>query len=298
MGSPTAVILGYGFTAQSIDRALTHGGYETVGVRRDWSGKQSENVHSRPVEANITRPETFERLPADAEVIVNCVSAGVRGEPERYRTVYYEGARRLLDWLGNQSPELVLWTSSSSVYGNRGGEWVDERSRIDPGSEAAEILAETERIYRRAADRGLTTMIFRVSGIYGPGRDRVLRRFRSRSSPLDPRKAHYYMNMVHRTDIGRAVASATEDPQDGETFNIVDNEPVLRREVYRWLAEQLGQNAPKLPTGSSPDFYNKRVSNGKFTRTFDFEWEYPTFHEGYRQLLQDDDGGAGDGPDT
>lgn len=97
--------------------------------------------------------------------------------------------------------------------------------------------------------------------------------------------------MVQRTDIGRAVAAAAEDPKGGETFNIVDDEPVLRCDVYRWLAEQIDRSAPPLPPESSPDFYNKRVCKEKFTRPFDFTWQYPTFREGYRELLRDGDPG-------
>jgi nucleoside-diphosphate-sugar epimerase len=90
---PSAIIFGYGFTGRSVDRALTNSGYRTVGVRRDWSDKHSQNLHSEPVEANITEPDTFDNLPNDPNLVVNCVSSGSRGDVDRYRSVYYEGSK-------------------------------------------------------------------------------------------------------------------------------------------------------------------------------------------------------------
>jgi hypothetical protein len=95
------------------------------------------------------------------------------------------------------------------------------------------------------------------------------------------------MNMIHRTDIGRAVATVARDPEPGETFNIVDNEPTTRRKFYVWLCQQLDRPLPKITGGGRPSFNNKRVSNQKLVDTFEFTFEYPTFREGYRSILND-----------
>lgn len=287
MSSRKALILGYGFTGQAIDRTLTAAGYETLGVRRNWSGKRDENLHSQPFEADITEPETLHDLPDDVDVVVNCVGVGTRGDAERYREVYHEGSRNLLDWASTVEPELVLWTGSSSVYGKRDGAWVDESSELQPDSEAAEWLVKTENLYRDAAEEGLPAQTFRVTGIYGPDRSRPLRTFESGVVSLSLEEANYYMNMVHRTDIGRAVAAVAEDPQPGETFNLVDDEPVTRRRFYVWLSQQLGEPLPKISGGTSVSYANKRVSNEKFVDTYDFEFEYPTFREGYEEIIEE-----------
>lgn len=285
MSSRKALILGYGFTGQAIDRALTSAGYETLGVRRDWSNKRDENLHSQPLEANITEPQTLADLPEDVDVVVNCVAAGSRGDADRYREVYYEGSEHLLNWASQIEPALILWTGSSSVYGKRKGEWVDETSDLLPDSEAAEWLVKTEQLYREAAEEDLRTQTFRVSGIYGPGRARTPRKFEGGVVSMTLEEANYYMNMIHRTDIGRAVAAAAEDPNPGEIYNLVDNKPVTKRRFYVWFCQQLDEPLPEISGGSSVGYTNKRVSNEKFVDTYDFEFQYPTFREGYGEVL-------------
>ncbi len=180
MSQPQALIFGYGFTAQSMDRFLTEAGYETIGVRRDWTDEDTQNLNSQPLEADITRAETFEVLPRDPDVIVNSVSSGSRGDPERYRRVYLNGSRNLLDWADNQSTDVLIWTGSASVYGDRDGRWVDETTALKPDTEAAEILAETEQLYRDAVDkRNIPTVVLRLTGIYGRGRSRAIQKLKS-----------------------------------------------------------------------------------------------------------------------
>lgn len=290
MSKQTALIIGYGFTGQSIDRALSDAGYQTIGVRRNWNSNSSEKVPCEPIEANITEPDTLERLPENSDLVVNCVSSGSRGDVDRYRSIYYEGSRNLIDWLSDQSTQLVVWTGSSSVYGDHEGEWVDETSELHPDSKASEILIKTENLYHDAVEeRGLPAVTLRITGIYGPGRARSLRKVQSADGAvsLSLEEANYYMNMVHRRDIGRAIATLTEDPTPGEIYNVVDNEPTTRRKVYVWLSQQLDKPLPKITGGGRPSFSNKRVSNQKLVQEYDFEFEYPTFREGYKEILSE-----------
>jgi nucleoside-diphosphate-sugar epimerase len=185
---------------------------------------------------------------------------------------------------------MIAWTGSSSVYGKRNGAWVDESSNLQPDSEAAEILVETEELYRDAFEhQDLPTVLFRVTGIYGPGRTRSFRKFRGGNVRLSLEEANYYMNMIHRTDIGRAVTTVAEDPRLGETFNLVDHEPITRRKFYVWLSQKLNKPLPEISGGTSTQSTNKRVSNDKFIKTYDFEFEYPTFREGYGEIIEQDD---------
>jgi nucleoside-diphosphate-sugar epimerase len=286
MSPKQAIILGYGFTGRAIDRAFNSRGYETFGVRRDWSDSGDENLHSEPLEADVTDPESLQDLPEDADVLVNCVSSGSRGDPDRYRKIYFEGSRNVLDWARSRNLELITWTGSSSVYGPRNGQWVDETSNLQPDSVAAEILVETEELYRKAhQEDDLPTVLFRVTGIYGPGRTRSFRKFRGGSVQLTLEEANYYMNMIHRKDIGRALVEAADDPQPGETFNLVDNKPVTRRKFYVWLSQKFDRPLPKISGGTSTESSNKRVSNNKFLNHYDFEFDYPTFQEGYGEII-------------
>lgn len=288
MGAKTAVILGYGFTGQAIDRVLSEAGYRTIGVRRDWDGKEDENVASEPLEANITDRESLKALPEDPDVVINCVAAGSRGDTERYRKIYYEGSGNLLDWARSNSPDHVIWTSSTAVYGQQKGGWVTEESETDPDSETGQILVGTEDRYRSAqSDAFFDATILRLTGIYGEGRARALDRFLEGKTSLTLAKANKYLNMIHRNDIARTIARLFESDIGNDVFNVTDNEPVARRRFYHWLCQKLDEPLPEITGGDTQHPpANKRVSNQKLHDHLDLSLTYPTFREGYTHILE------------
>lgn len=288
MSPKEAVILGYGFTGQSIDRILSNSGYRTVGVRRNWDGKTDQAEHYEPLEANITDRTSLGNLPEDPDVVVNCVSSGSRGDVSRYRKVYHEGSRNLLDWARSNRPGHVVWTGSTSVYGQQKGAWVRETDELNPESEAAEVLVETEELYRTAqSDDSFDVTILRLSGIYGKGRARSLDQFLDQDS-LTLSKANKILNMIHRDDVARTIAKIVEENAGGETFNVTDDEPVTRRRFYFWLSQRLDHPIPQIEGGGTEHPRgNKRVSNDKLHEHLELSLKYPTYREGYGHILQD-----------
>lgn len=291
MDSRTAVIIGYGFTGQAIDRKLNDEGYRTIGVRRDWEGKQDENVASEPLEADITDRESLENLPEDPAVVINCVAAGSRGDVDRYEKVYYEGSGNLLDWARSHDPDHVIWTGSSSVYGQQKGGWVTEESETDPDSETGQILVKTEERYRSAqSNANFDATILRLTGIYGEGRARTLDRFLDGDYNLTLAKANKYLNMIHRDDIAKTIARLLESKAGNDVFNVTDDKPVTRRRFYHWLSQKLDEPLPKISGGDTQHpRANKRVSNQKLHDHLNLSLNYPTYKEGYTHILEERD---------
>ncbi|MEZ5530676.1 MAG: sugar nucleotide-binding protein [Porticoccaceae bacterium] len=206
-----------------------------------------------------------------------------------YRDSYVAGAKSLAAVLGAtvHVPALVIWVSSTGVYGQSSGEWVDELSETVPSSYRGERLLEAENIVRQLP---VATVIVRYSGIYGPGRGRLLQQVREgRLAPPEPLQ---WSNRIHAEDAAAVLVHLLGKWREGEVLQplylATDDEPVPLYEVHRWLAEQMGL-AGKLPKAGdaarSMPGGNRRCSNRRL-RDSGFRFRYPTFREGYRVLLE------------
>lgn len=207
---------------------------------------------------------------AGVDAVIHCASSR-GGDAGMYRQLYLNGARNLLDIF---SKSKTLFTSSTSVYAQHDGAWVTEESETKPTRETSRILLETEAL---VLDRG--GIVARLAGIYGPGRSALLTKFLARSAIIDSENDRF-INQVHRDDIASALfLLLNREAEGGEICNVVDDEPILQSECYRWLAQRL--NRPLPPIGKSKQQRkrgdsNKRVSNAKLRR---LGWtpRYPTF---------------------
>jgi nucleoside-diphosphate-sugar epimerase len=203
------------------------------------------------------------------DVVVQCVSSS-GGEAEQYRRLYLEGARNLI----RSFPEArLLFTSSTSVYGQKDGEIVDEDSPAEPGHEKGKILRETEELV--LAHGGI---VLRLGAIQGPGRSFFLSRFLEGTVVIDLNERRF-INQTHRDDIASALLLLAERGERG-IFNVVGDEPITASEAYDWLSFHLKKPLPPAAKrhvkprkrGES----NKHVSNKKL-RMLGWEPQYPTF---------------------
>ena len=222
-------------------------------------------------------------LPA-ADVVVYAVAAGRRDEGA-YRRAYVEGVCALLDVLERrpEPPRRVFFVSSTSVYGERGGAWIDETAPLAPRGFAGESLVAGER---RMLVSPLSATVVRFAGIYGPGRGWMIERARAGADCAgDPPK---FTNRIHRDDCAGVLAhligtdGACEDVYIG-----VDDAPVEECEVLEWLAERLGAPAPRrgrAAEGRVGQGSGKRCSNARL-RASGYRFRYPTWREGYAAVL-------------
>ena len=290
------LIIGCGYVGVELGNALVRRGHDVYGLRR---GAAKLTAGIEPIRADITEPSTLEGLPRNWDWVVNCVSSG-GGGAEEYRKIYLEGIRNVLNWLLQSPPQKLVYTGSTSVYGQDEGEVVTEDSPAQPRTETGKILVEAERLLLDAANRGgFPAVILRVSGIYGPGRGYWFKQFikREAHSEEDGRRI---LNMVHRDDAAGAIIAALERGKAGTIYNVSDDEPVAQFEFYKWLAEQLSTHpeqsaspyhtekppSPPPTRGSRRGSTNKRISNARLKSELGYRFKYPSFRQGYAGELE------------
>jgi nucleoside-diphosphate-sugar epimerase len=287
-------ILGCGYVGLELGRQLTAAGHRPIGVRRSESGLEAiEDAGFEAVQADVTDSETLAAVP-DVDALVFAASSGGR-DAEAAREVYVEGLRTAIEHFAEreESPERLVYTSSTGVYGDHGGDWVDEETPLDPTTDKTEVLAEAERVALEAsAERGIDGTVARLAGIYGPDRTRLERY-------LEGPVTEGYLNMIHRDDAAGAVRFLLEeDLARGEVVLVVDDEPVSKWAFADWLADECGEpHPPKQTTEERLDdedlservrrrvLTSKRCSNEKL-RSLGYDFSYPTYRDGYQGEIE------------
>jgi nucleoside-diphosphate-sugar epimerase len=207
-------------------------------------------------------------------------SASTRGgDAEAYRRVYFEGARHLLERFAGAA---FLFVSSTSVYGQRTGEWVTEESAAEPEHETGRILRATEDLM---LERG--GAVVRFAGLYGPGRSALLRKLLRGEAQVEP-ESDRFVNQVHRDDAASALFRlGSHATVRAGIYNAVDDLPLPLSECYRWLAERLQRataSSRAAPGSRKRGNSNKRVSNARLRGT---GWvpSFPSFMEGMEKSV-------------
>lgn len=282
----TVVVLGSGYVGRALGRRLRTAGHRVVGVCRSAEGVAAvEDAGLDGVRGDVTDPSALAALP-DAAVIVFAASAGGRGAAAA-RSVYVEGLETAVEAYAarERPPDRLVYTSSTGVYGDHRGAWVDESTELRPETDRERVLVEAERAAFAARESGIDPAVARLGGLYGPGRYRLDRY-------LEGPVTEGYLNQVHRADAAGALAHlATADASTvPDTVLVVDDEPVWKPDLAAWLADQLGREPPKTrppDTGSSRrSRAQKRCSNERL-RSLGYGFEYPTFREGYAAAIED-----------
>jgi nucleoside-diphosphate-sugar epimerase len=274
------LIIGCGYVGLPLGEQLASAGHEVFGIRRDASGLASHRI--QPLQADITQPASLNRIEANYDAVINLVSS-TRGGAEEYRRVYLEGTANILQWLQKKPPHRYIYTSSTSVYGQTDGSWVIESSPTEPESATSRILVETEKLLQDCP----FAMTLRVGGIYGPGRGHLFHQYlRGEATRRDDGSS--YINNIHLRDVTASIIHLLSAGTPGETYNLVDNEPITQLTFFQWLSKQLGKPlppaAPADPTRKR-GVTNKRVSNARL-RSTGYTFLYPTFREGYLAEMQ------------
>ena len=285
------LIVGCGYVGTAAGALLADRGHRVFGLNRSSSDQEAlRGLGIEPLVGDLTRSEDLSALPGPFDWVVNAVSSS-RGDASVYRKVYVEGNRNLVAWLATQDVKRVLFTSSSSVYGQIDGSTVDEQSPTEPNSETARIVLEAERVFLDAyQNQGFPVSILRLSGIYGPGRGFLFHQFLKGDARL-PKDEKRFINMIHRDDIARAVVAALEKGEPGAIYNVTDDEAVTQRVFFQWMAERTGLPMPpesdeSRPTNRKRALTRKRVSNRRLRQELGVRLEYPTFREGYAPELR------------
>jgi nucleoside-diphosphate-sugar epimerase len=279
------LVIGCGFLGRRVAalwRAQGHRVWATT--RKPERAAEWRRLGLEPVLCDVCDAPSLRSLPP-AETVVYCVGLDrTAGRP--MRAVYVEGLANVLDELRARpaAQGRFLYVSSTSVYGQTGGEEVDETSPAEPVEESGRVVRKAERLLR---ERLPGAIVLRFAGIYGPGRlirGEALRK----GEPLggDPEG---WLNLVHVEDGAAAVLAAEERGQAGQTYIVSDDRPLRRREFYGRLAELLGAPPPRFEQapGSSPPHprANRRLTNRRLRHELGVALRYPSFQEGLSASL-------------
>ena len=276
--SRRVLIAGCGYVGSALAGLLSEQGHRVWGLRR-FSAPLPAGVS--PVLADLGDREALHgALPAEPFDWVVCCAAADARDPDAYRRAYVDGIASLLEVVA--PPSRLLLTSSTAVYGQRGGEWVDEESETVPNAFNGAIMLEAEALIRHGgADEAIS---LRLGGIYGPGRGRVIELVKSGRAHRPP--SPNYTNRIHRDDCAGAAAHLLTLPEPEGIYLGVDHEPADLGEVYDWLAGELGVELARGDTSSVDASSGKRCNNLRL-RESGYAFRYPTFREGYRAMLDD-----------
>jgi nucleoside-diphosphate-sugar epimerase len=283
-------ILGCGYVGITLGEQLVDAGHEAIGVRRSAAGCQRlEAAGIDPLQGDLTDRETLDRLaPVDA---VAFLATPDDRDAEAARALHVDGLRTVIDALAaaGDPPERLVYSSTTGVYGDHDGAWVDEASELRPPTEKTRVIAEAERITWAAGDRGIDGRVVRFAGLYGPDRHRLDRY-------LDGPVTEGWLNLLHRADAATVTRALCTGAVDADCLLAVDDEPVHRPALARWLAEQRGVDPPAAqsvadrlrsvddPARAARIRADKRCSNDRL-RDAGIELEFPTYREGYGEIL-------------
>jgi nucleoside-diphosphate-sugar epimerase len=278
------LIAGCGYVGTALGRMLAKRGHTPFGLRRD---PRHLPPDIQPVAADLTDPHGLaSALPGDIHAVVYCAGPSASTD-EAYAETYVRGLTHVLDALEGRGepPGRVLLTTSTAVYAQTDGSWVDETSPTEPTHFSGRRLLEAEAAL---AARPYPTVALRLAGIYGPGRTGLLRRVWEGTArrPAQPR----YTNRIHRDDCAGMLAHLLEVKEPASTYIGVDDAPADMSEVMLWLAAALGVPPPPAeapgtkPTGRRGTSH-KRCRNQRITAS-GYRLCMPTYRDGYEPLIR------------
>jgi len=267
------LIAGCGFVGLTTARLFAQEAWEVTGCTHSSESAAKLAGESFPVLAcDLAERSAVEALASIGPVnaVIHCASSG-RGGAEQYRRVYLEGARHLAAVFPNAT---LLFTSSTSVYAQTDGGWVNEESAAEPDRETGRLLRETEKFV--ISQNGIVT---RLAGIYGPGRSVLLRKFFDGTATIEG-DGTKWINQTHRDDIATALVQLVSTGARG-IFNVNDDRPLAQRDLYAWLAERFQRPLPPsgpIDLNRKRGWTNKRVSNAKL-RAIGWKPRFPSFYD-------------------
>ena len=280
----TVLIIGCGDIGMALGRELLAEGHHVIGARRRTEALQGSGIEPLAIDLN-TLDGSPDALP-QADYVIYTVSAD-RFEESAYRSAYPEGLNAVLHVIEQHEtpPKRVFFVSSTSVHGQQEGEVVNEQSATDSHSFSGILMREAEEAL---LNNPLPGTVLRFSGIYGPGRDRLIRQvIEGRVAAITP---VMYSNRIHRDDcagiLKHLMACDTRNQPVEDIYLCSDCEPATLHNVMMWLAEQLKVEATETMQSPLRRRTSKRCDNSRLLAS-GYTFRYPSYREGYQQVLKE-----------
>jgi nucleoside-diphosphate-sugar epimerase len=278
--SERILLAGCGDLGRRVAERLLARGDEVFALRRQPPDDGNEGI--RWVRGDLGRPGGLAGLPQGVIRLVYLPTPDARDEAA-YRRIFVDGLRHLLDVLDGSALRRVLFVSSSAVYGEHDGDWVDEDTPVAPPGFNGRVLFEAEQwLLQQAAAMQVSPVVLRLAGLYGPGRLQLIERLRAGLAKV-PREVPHWANRIHVDDAAAAIAHLLDLPDVQPLYLGVDDTPLPLDVLYDHLAGLLGVSMPL--TGPAPaGVGSKRLSNARL-RASGFAPQWPDARVGYAALL-------------
>lgn len=279
----TLLSFGHGYSARALAALLIPQGWRVIGTTR--STEKAHEIAATGVEPLIWPGSDV--MPVLSQATHVLVSAGPSAEGDPVLNALHDAiAARAsaLDWLG--------YLSTTGVYGDHDGDWVDEDTPLSPTTKRGQMRKDAEEAWRAIPD--LPLHIFRLAGIYGPGRG-PFEKVRKGTARRIIKEGQVF-SRTHVEDIAQVLAASIERPAPGTAYNVCDDDPAPPQEVIAHAATLLGLPVPPaIPieqadmTPMARSFYaeSKRVRNERIKQALGVRLRYPTYREGLAALLKD-----------
>lgn len=279
----TLLCIGYGYSARALARRVLARGWRVIGTTRDLDKAQAD-------EGVELRQWPGSDIPLDGVThVLSSVGPNEEGDPV-IAALRDELAKRAaagqFDWVG--------YLSTTAVYGDQGGAWVDEETPVSPSSRRGDWRAQAEAEWQAISD--LPLHIFRLAGIYGPGRGPFAKLMAGKARRIV--KPGQVFSRIHVEDIATVLEASIDRPNPGAIYNACDDEPAPPQDVLGYGAELLGLPVPaEVPfdeAGMTPmarSFYgeNKRVRNTRIKEELGVTLAYPDYRVGLRAVKAAED---------
>jgi nucleoside-diphosphate-sugar epimerase len=273
------LLAGCGDVGVRVARRLRAQGHEVFALRRHPPADGDSGI--RWLAGDLAAPATLGHLPEGITRLAYLPAPGARARAA-YEAVFLDGLRGLLDRLDCSRLARVVFVSSSAVYGEREGRWVDEDTPPAPPGFNGAVLLEAERWL---ATQAWPATVLRLAGLYGPGRLQLIERLRAGQAAV-PRDASHWANRIHVDDAATAIVHLLELPDPRPLYLGVDDTPLPLHVLYDHLASLVG--APLPPQGAGPaGVGSKRLSNARL-RASGWAPRWPDARDGYAALMREE----------
>ena len=282
------LILGLGYSAGFFARAALARGWEVTGTVR--SAEKAAALSREGIRALVfggfAVSSALAKAVAEADAVLVSVQPAEDGDPALGPLRAALMAAPNLRWIG--------YLSTIGVYGDQDGAWIDEDTPPAPTNARTRQRVEIEEAWLQLGrDSGKPVQIFRLSGIYGPGRNAITKLRAGTANRLI--KPGQVFNRIHVDDIAGVLMASLAQPRQGAIYNVTDDEPGPPQDVITFAAELTGlEPPPEIPfeqaqlSPMAASFYgeSKRVSNALVKREFGYAFRYPTYREALRALAE------------
>lgn len=276
----TLLVFGYGYTARVLGQALLVKGWRVVGTTR--STESLDEIRRGGAEPILWPENDISEALSEATHILVSAAPNKDGDP----------VLRELDAKLRENADHVKWLgylSTTAVYGDRNGGWVDENSELAPTTERGKWRVAAEQAW---LDTGLPTHVFRLAGIYGPNRG-PFAKVRAGTARRIIKDGQVF-SRTHVDDIDQVLQASIRQPNPGAVYNVCDNDPAPPQDVIAEAARMLNLPVPEAVPFETADmtpmarsFYaeSKKVSNRRIVEELGIKLKYPDYRSGLSALL-------------